>query len=117
MANKGKIRNPYKYLNGLVEIHSHGWQDTAFTGNSKTELFFIPPKNKIDILEYFQKIIMDASKISKNIEDFYLTFVMHPNELPYYYEKMLEKIIKIGRNTNAKFITYYQAYKNFNKKN
>ena len=62
-----KPRQPYYYNDALLEIPSHGWHDTAFSGNSLTPLNECPPGKVDDVLDYYRKLFEKAYDLSKKI--------------------------------------------------
>jgi peptidoglycan/xylan/chitin deacetylase (PgdA/CDA1 family) len=65
LVEDGEIRQPFVYSNGLVEVPSHGWQDTAFTGTSKTVGTENYPTTIDGIFEHYRDIALEAERISK----------------------------------------------------
>jgi hypothetical protein len=61
-------RRPYMHPSGILEIPSHGWQDSAYTGSQTTKIHDIPPIGIKAIKEfYFQEFnalrsFVDAKK-------------------------------------------------------
>ena len=74
-----------RYENGLLEIPSIGWQDTAFSQNSSTDLYEIPPTTYSDIIEYYQNLFLEAKQLSEKLNrDIFLGLVMHPYDVSFY---------------------------------
>ncbi len=82
---QGVPRQPFRYANGLLEIPSVGWQDTAFSGLSQTRLFERPPQGLPEIGDYFRSLFREASHLVERFgRDQYLGLVMHPLDLSHY---------------------------------
>ncbi|MGD9276820.1 MAG: polysaccharide deacetylase family protein [Candidatus Pacearchaeota archaeon] len=78
IIEEGNLRQPSKYNSGLLEVPSHGWQDSAFTGLTNTPLRDVP-KNKGEISSFYKKLFRQAKEIEqKHGQEIYLGFVMHP---------------------------------------
>jgi hypothetical protein len=74
----GVARQPRRYSSGLIEIPSHGWQDTAFTGESKTIGTEGYPTTPAKILLHYVRIINEARKHADDSgEDTYVGLCMH----------------------------------------
>ena len=85
ISEDGNIRQPYRYENGLLEIPSIGWQDTAFSQNSSTDLYEIPPTTYSDIIVYYQNLFLEAKQLSEKLNrDIFLGLVMHPYDVSFY---------------------------------
>ena len=83
--NDGSPRQPYRYENGLLEIPSMGWQDTVFSGLSKTSLFEKPPESYDQIIDYFGNLFNSAKEIAiKYDRDYFLGLVLHPYDISFY---------------------------------
>jgi peptidoglycan/xylan/chitin deacetylase (PgdA/CDA1 family) len=103
-------RQPYVYFNGLIEVPSHGWHDTAFNGKSKTPFFNHPPTTYDEILRYYNDLIKMAGHLSTETGLFCLTLVFHPIEIHQYAEPdFFENMMQIVNNHNGRFISYEKA--------
>ena len=103
ITEDGKIRQPYRYENGLLEIPAIGWQDTAFSGTSSTKLFESPPKTFAEIIEYYGQLFNEGKKLSEKIgRDIFVGLVLHPYDVSFYdkenlfFEKLKEQLEKSG---------------------
>lgn len=86
-------RQPFVYFNGVIEIPSHGWQDTAFTGESKTKGTEGYPTTPEGIFGHYKGIFDEAYKLSKTTDkDVRVGMCMHPNIMRKYDENL--EIIK-----------------------
>jgi hypothetical protein len=75
----GLPRQPYRYENGLLEIPSVGWQDTAFSGTSKTPTSETSPRTYKEIMSHYRDILRTARQIAlENNRDYFLGLVLHP---------------------------------------
>jgi len=120
LVENGKLRQPYFYYNSLLELPSHGWQDTAFTGKSKTIGVKDYPTNAKEILDYFVNLIEKARFLSqKHNQDIYLGLCLHPQSINVYdpelefHAKLLEycekeKILVSGYTDAYKMISSIQ---------
>ena len=112
ISEDGNIRQPYRYENGLLEIPSIGWQDTAFSQNSSTDLYEIPPTTYSDIIEYYQNLFLEAKQLSEKLNrDIFLGLVMHPYDVSFYdlnnslFVDLKKKLYSI----NGSFHTYLEV--------
>ena len=105
----GSLRQPYFYDTRLLEIPSHGWQDTAFCRQSKTPLNTTPPSSYPDIIEYYHFLISEAVTLSKmSGKDFYLGLVLHPYNI-WQYDKpraMFDDLYQLSLGLGAEFACY-----------
>ena len=109
---EGKIRQPYRYKNGLLEIPSIGWQDTAFSRKSSTKLFEKPPKNYNEILLYFELLFSKANDLAKLYSrDIFIGLVAHPFDVTFYDEKgnFFKDIYVIAKNLKCTFHSYKEV--------
>ena len=91
----GEIRQPFKYANGLVEIPSHGWQDSAFTGTSKTQGTTDFPTTQEEIINHYKNLFLEAHTLSGETgKTIYVGMCMHPWAIRKY-DKNLEIISKL----------------------
>jgi len=104
----GQPRQPYYYQNGLLEIPSIGWHDTAFSGTSKTPFFTSPPSNYLEIIDYYHNLFREANNFAQNGNDFFLGLVLHPYDLIFYdgESRFFYDIFKIAQSLNAIFCRY-----------
>ena len=118
--DSGVPRQPYRYENGILEIPSHGWQDTAFRGG-KTPVVNIPkpPYNLHDILVYYEELIKEAYEIAKKHKrDYFLALTLHPHALMKYdptlrcFEIMKKELDKIG-GSFCRHIDIFEHYGGF----
>lgn len=73
----GNLRQPSRYKSGILEIPSHGWQDSAFTGLTKTPTSNVP-KNTREIFSFYENLFRQAKEIEqKPGKEISLGFVMH----------------------------------------
>jgi hypothetical protein len=110
----GRPRQPYYYRNGLLEIPSTGWHDTAFSGTSKTPYFVTPPKTYSEIIAYYRALFIEAYQYSQNGKDFFLGLVLHPYDVSFYNEgnRFFYDIFDIATSISATFCRYDYVLKN-----
>ena len=112
-------RQPYRYENGMLEIPSHGWQDTVFTGKSNTTLFEDPPTSVDEILDHYRDLITKASDIvTKYQRDYFLSLLFHPLSLEEYGPALaiLEPLIKMAQDNGATFHLHQEVMEHYNNK-
>lgn len=112
----GTIRQPYRYHNGLLEIPTMGWQDTAFSGTTKTPLYENPPKSYEEIISYFRSLFENAKKIvEEKRSDYFLGLTLHPYDNSLYNKdrKFFNDINDLVKRFDGKFSTYEEVYKEF----
>lgn len=104
----GTPRQPYRYPNGLLEIPSVGWQDTAFHGSSKTSLFEQPPRTYSEIMRFYRGLISGAKKIAINQQrDYFLGLVLHPYDNSFYNTgNFFHDLAELASDADASFCTY-----------
>ena len=103
----GNPRLPYRYPNGLLEVPSHGWHDTAYGGESRTPYFTSPPKTHKEIVDYYQQLIEEAGLLADELGGFSLTLVMHPIEAQKYADDNFYRQIKSScEDADGEFLTY-----------
>ena len=115
-TEKGHIRQPYRYENGLLEIPAIGWQDTAFSGTSSTKLFEKPPTNFSEIIGYYRSLFLDAKELSKKKNrDIFLGLVMHPYDVSFYDKEhsLFPKLQKELKAVGGTFHTYEEVSDHF----
>jgi len=104
---EGSLRQPYEYHNGLVEIPSQGWQDTAFTGTSKTPKYAQPPTTPQEILDYYDRLCSTAKDLAERYRVYYLSLVMHPVDLSVYGENdFLKRLMDIISKFEGSIVDY-----------
>ena len=110
----GQPRQPYHYQNGLLEIPSMGWHDTAFSGTSKTPFFTSPPSNYLEIIDYYHELLRDAYYFAQDSNTYFLGLVLHPYDLSIYDEKkrIFYDILDIAQSLNAVFCRYDSVLEN-----
>jgi len=105
----GTPRQPYRYHNGLLEIPTMGWQDTVFSGTTKTPLFEEAPTTYEQIISYFNILFENAKKIvtEKNI-NYFLGLTLHPYDNSFYNKdgRFFEKINEFVAKCGGRFSTY-----------
>jgi peptidoglycan/xylan/chitin deacetylase (PgdA/CDA1 family) len=111
-------RQPYRYENGLLEIPSMGWQDTVFSGTSRSPILEKIPQSYEEIIEYYKNLFQAAYEISiKSNRDYFLGLVLHPydnslyNQNGQFFADLHEKVIEFG----GSFCTYNDVYKHYTK--
>lgn len=105
----GQIRQPYFYQTGLLEIPTHGWQDTAFMGFSKSPLFESPPKNFLEICTYYLDLFHQAKELSIQFQkDIYLGLVLHPYNIALYDKEgiLFNNLVKAAKKARVSFCRY-----------
>lgn len=108
LPNK-KPRQPYLYPNGLLEIPSIGWQDTVFSGTTKTQLFKMPPSGYSSIILYFEDLFTRAKTLTSNFGiNYFLPLVLHPYDISIYNTNgsFLYDLVRIAKSNNGEFIKY-----------
>lgn len=78
LQENGEERQPFIYFNDVVEVPSHGWQDTAFTGTSKTQGTENYPTTQRDIVAHYASLINEAEKLASDGRKIHLGLCMHP---------------------------------------
>ena len=77
-------RQPYRYENGLLEIPSHGWQDTAFFGRSRTPTGDVPGTYQ-KIIAYYRFLLRSAQQIATEYDrDYFVGLALHPHMIALY---------------------------------
>jgi len=78
IIEKGILRQPLRYNSGILEIPSHGWQDSAFTGLTSTPLKN-SPKNVNGIISFYKDLFRQAKEVEQaQGKEISLGFIMHP---------------------------------------
>ncbi len=116
--NEGRIRQPYRYENGLLEIPAIGWQDTVFLGTSKTPIYEDYPKTFDEIIAYYTGLFREAKDaVVKFNRDIFVGLTLHPLDNSYYNEnRNFFPLLKKGLSElNGKFITYGDVCQHYNK--
>lgn len=81
----GTPRQPYYYSNGLLEIPTHGWQDTVFGGKTSTPVFEKYPQNYETMLQYYRHLFLQAKNIAvEHNQNFFLGLSLHPYNIGLY---------------------------------
>ena len=117
-----KLRQPYRYENGLLEIPSIGWQDTVFAQPEYVSKFHrLPddtPSSYDEIIEYYKKLIQKAYKISlENNRDYFLGLCLHPYDTSFYNEdgRFFSDLYSIVKETHGTFCTYNDVRVHYDK--
>jgi methionyl-tRNA formyltransferase len=113
----GLIRQPYRYENGLLEIPAIGWQDTVFTGKSKTPLFETHPKSFIEIISYYHSLFVEAHEACKKYDrDIFIGLTLHPLDNSYYNEnrQFFPRIKEVLDEVGGDFTTYGEVCTHYN---
>lgn len=115
----GTTRQPYRYENNLLEIPTMGWQDTVFSGTTKTPLYEKPPSTYEEIISYYQTLFEEVKKIilEKN-RSYYLGLTLHPYDNSFYNvkENFFEDLNKIILKFHGRFASYNDVCNEFNRK-
>ena len=112
----GTPRQPYRYHNGLLEIPTMGWQDTVFSGTTRTALFEKVPGSYNEIISYYKKLFNDAKNIvEENNMSYFLGLTMHPYDNSFYNQDrhLFKEIFNIIEKLEGRFSTYEMVYNNF----
>lgn len=112
----GKPRQPYQYSKGLLEIPSAGWQDTVFSGTTKTELFKTPPSDYPSIIMYYRDLFTQAQKIASDFDiSYFLALVFHPYDVSIYNNEggFFFELAKISQEIGGEFISYEEIKSKF----
>jgi methionyl-tRNA formyltransferase len=119
--NQGKLRQPYRYENGLLEIPSIGWQDVVFSQKEYIEKFEKLPKDLPQsydgIINYYRNLFEDAKKITKNTKrDFFVGLCLHPYDCSFYYEdgNLFQDLHNIVEELGGSFCSYNDVKEHFN---
>ena len=119
--NEGRIRQPYRYENGLLEIPSIGWQDVVFSQREYIEKFEkLPedlPQDYEGILNYYKELLKDAKKIIKDTKrDFFMGLCLHPYDCSFYYEdgNLFKDLQQIVKEIGGTFCSYNDVAEHFN---
>jgi len=76
---ESRLRQPFTYENGLIEIPAHGWQDTAFTGTSRTKGMAEYPTTTQSILEHYVGLFEQSIEINRTTgKPILVGLCMHP---------------------------------------
>jgi peptidoglycan/xylan/chitin deacetylase (PgdA/CDA1 family) len=114
LVEDGKLRQPYRYdWTNLWEIPTHGWQDTAFTGTSKTCGTTGYPTTVDAIAEHYLEIVGKGTEISKSEgKDIFIGLCWHPWAIAQYDPglQVLEQVVAGSKDMGAKFMSYRGAY-------
>lgn len=105
----GIVRQPYFYSNGILEIPSHGWQDTVFTGTSKTLGINNWPQSKDEIFNHYKSLLLEADVISKEQDrTISVAFCMHPWAIKKYDPELmiLEKLLEFAKENGFNNLNY-----------
>lgn len=108
----GNPRQPYRVTGNLVEIPSHGWQDTVFGGQTKTPIFESAPSTYSEILASYATLFTGAKKIANGTgKEFYLGLVNHPYNISYYdpSDRFFEDLKEIADELGVGFCHYRTA--------
>ncbi len=111
--NNNTPRQPYYYSNGLLEIPSHGWQDTVFGCRTKTPIFEEHPNSYEEILKYYKTLFNEASDLAnENNCNFYITLTLHPYNIALYSKNrnFLLDIHSIAKELQIGFCKYKDIY-------
>jgi methionyl-tRNA formyltransferase len=113
---EGKIRQPYRYENGLLEIPATGWQDTVFSGLTKTPVFENFPTTFDAIINYYKNLFIQANQeVKRHNRDIFLGLTLHPLDNAYYNENraFFPQLASILHELDGKFITYGEVATHF----
>jgi methionyl-tRNA formyltransferase len=114
----GTPRQPYRYENGLLEIPSMGWQDTLFSGTSRTPVFGGVPNSYDQIVDYYRRLFEDAKAIASEYDrDFFLGLVLHPYDITHYdvNGRLFCDLYAIAMELGGSFCTYEDVFNHFEK--
>lgn len=113
----GIPRQPYRYENGLLEIPSMGWQDTVFSGTSRTKVFDEAPRTYREIMAYLEKSIREAAAIAREHDrDYFYGLVLHPYDVSFYDKegRFFPDLKKIVEASNGSFCSYQATADHYN---
>ena len=120
--NDKKLRQPYRYENGLLEIPSIGWQDTVFSQPEYISNFHkLPddtPHSYEEIMEYYRKLIQKAYDISlENNRDYFLGLCLHPYDTSFYNKEgqFFSDLNNIVKEIEGTFCTYNDVKLHYDK--
>ncbi|HLC56894.1 MAG TPA: polysaccharide deacetylase family protein [Candidatus Nanoarchaeia archaeon] len=121
LVEDGKPRQPRFYsteLGNLLEIPSHGWQDTAFTGKSKTIGTAGYPTTAAGIFEYFNSLMIQGKELAEDTgKEVFLGLCLHPQAIDVYdpnldfHKKLLDHFAKHGVNVSSYTVAYEKLAK------
>lgn len=109
LIEDGELRQPRTYGCGLKEIPTHGWQDSALTGKSKTKGTTNYPKTPKDVLEHYRNIIKEALKLEPgHEEELCVAFCMHPWAMKKYDPELsvLRGLLDYTSENGAQIVSY-----------
>ena len=113
LMEDGILRQPYKYENGLIEIPSHGWQDTAFLGSKTKGVPNFPewPRKELEcfIVEHYTKIMQDAIVlVDSKKTNIFIGGCFHPQAISTYDPdlELFAKIIDNAKREGVKITSY-----------
>ena len=112
----GTPRQPYRYENGLLEIPSHGWQDTIFSGLSKTPTHEEPPSGYEAVMTYYHGLIAEAAQIAQKWQrDYFLCLVVHPYDASFWAkgEDFIADLACVVRSIGGSFCTYDDVWAHY----
>lgn len=112
LLESGEPRQPFLYSNGIVEVPSHGWQDTALTGNSKTIGTQDYPKTKEEIVGHYASIISEAEEKSRELDKtIYVGLCLHPQAINSYDPSLevIKRLLEIAEEKGFESASYGMA--------
>jgi hypothetical protein len=112
LDESGNPRQPYCLTANLVEIPSHGWQDTVFGGQSMTPLFETPPSTYPEILAFYAELFVGAKEVAARTgKEFYLGLVNHPYNICYYdpLDRFFDDLKEVADELGVRFCHYRTA--------
>ncbi|MBS3159319.1 polysaccharide deacetylase family protein [Candidatus Woesearchaeota archaeon] len=115
LRNKdGSLRQPYRYRNNLVEIPSHGWQDSSYLDTSRTVGTVDFPRTLDTRVAHIRDLFVEAKQIAETTErDIYLSNCNHPWAIAGYDGTSIQTfkgIIEATNKLGIKCLTHKQAY-------
>ena len=119
LVENGKLRQPYRYQNGLLEIPGHGWHDTAFLG-SKTKgvpKFNELPRKELEafIVDHYTNLVREGLELAEaEKRDIYIGSAFHPQAMAVYDPELelFSKIIENHEKLGAKVCAYTEIINN-----
>lgn len=113
LVEHGKLRQPRLHASsGLVEIPSHGWQDTAFIGSPTVGTTNVPESAE-NILAHYRGLLEQAASIEHNgdyAEDVSVALCLHPHAIADYDPNLvvIRGLLDYCDHAGVQLVTYRQ---------
>lgn len=121
LIEDGQVRQPFRYANKLIEIPSHGFQDTSFTGTSRTQSTERYPQTVDEIFDHYLEILNQADGLDIHEQkrlvpnDIHIGLCMHPWAIAKYDPdlEVLTKILETADDRGFNKRSYNTVLENF----